>query len=181
MRYFGPKSLSSAAFIFLSIAWVLTIAVTAIAPIVGSAVIYFSTPQGEAFLEKASVQHASCLESKDALAKDMVVKDSDKKDWAQFKAVPLPVKILLLPYVLGVLSILIVAIRRARLLFKSFRDEPVFRGQNVELMRGLARLLILLGVVTFDFSTLLIALILLMACEVIKSGAALQEEHDLTV
>jgi hypothetical protein len=181
MRYFGSKSLSSVVVKILSVFWVLTIIVTVLAPLAGTAVIYFSTPQGQAFITAAKSKHPEWTKANDARPSNPVSQEKHDEDWEQFKAVPLPVKILLLPYGLGVLGLLLVVLKRARTLFKSFRDEPIFRRENEQLMRGLAKLLIILGIATFDLSTLLIAVILLMACEVIKNGAVLQEEHDLTV
>jgi len=181
MRYFGHKSLSSVVVRILGVVWVLMIVATVLAPVAGTAVIYFSTPQGEAFLAQAKAKHPDFTKSNDVRSRDIASHEKRDEDWEQFKAVPLPVKILLLPYGLGVLGLVLVVLKRARALFKGFRDVPIFRRENEQLMRGLAKLLIILGIVTFDFSTLLIAVILLMACEVIKNGTVLQEEHDLTV
>lgn len=181
MRYFGAKSLSSVAVNVLNVIWVLMIAAAVLVPFAGTAVIYFSTPQGEAFIAETKAKHPDWVKHNNVDAGDCASRDTEDKEWEQFKAVPLPVKLLLLPYGLGVISLILVVLRRARALFKSFRDEPIFRRENEQLMRGLAKLLMVLGMATFDFSTLLIAVILLMACEVIKNGTALQEEHDLTV
>ena len=180
MRYFGAKSLSSVAVKVLSVVWVLMIIATVLAPLAGSAVIYFSTPQGEAFIGEAKAKHR-VHDSHHVCTDGIALHQKEDQDWQKFKAVPLPVKILLLPYCLGVLGLALAILRRALALFKSFRDEPIFRRENEQLMRGLAKLLIILGVATFAFSTLLIAIILLMACEVLKNGTVLQEEHDLTV
>jgi hypothetical protein len=181
MRYFGTKSLSSVVVTILSVFWVLTIIVTVLAPVAGTAAIYLSTPQGQAFIAEAKSKHPEWAKANDAHSSETASQKKENEDWEQFKDVPLPVKILLLPYGLGVLALLLVVLKRARTLFKSFRDEPIFRRENEQLMRGLAKLLIILGIATFDRSTLLIAVILLMACEVIKNGTVLQEEHDLTV
>lgn len=179
MRYFGPKSLSSVMAKALKVLWVLALLATILAPFAGTAVIYFSTPQGEAFLEKVKTGASSCIKPGDLDGADLSAKD--KADWAKFKAVPLPLKLLMLPYGMAVLLLLLTVLSRARRLFESFRDDRVFRQENVALMKNLAKLLIAYGVLTFSFNTLLIAVILLMACEVIKNGAVLQEEHDLTV
>jgi len=181
MRYFGTKSLSSVVVKILNVVWVLMIIVTVLAPLAGTAAIYFSTPQGEAFMAEVKAKHPDVVKPSEARSLDSASHEKRDKDWEQFKAVPLPVKILMLPYGLGVLGLVLVVLRRARALFRSFRDEPIFRKGNEQLMRGLAKLLIILGIATFDFNTLLIAVILLMACEVIKNGTVLQEEHDLTV
>jgi hypothetical protein len=180
MRYFGAKSLSSVAVKVLCVVWVLMIIATVLAPVAGAAVIYFSTPQGEAFLTEAKAKHP-VRDSHHDFGDCATSCQKHDPDWEKFKAVPLPVKILLLPIVLGVLGLVLAILRRAFALFKSFRDEPIFRKENEQLMRGLAKLLIILGIATFAFSTLLIAVILLMACEVLKNGTVLQEEHDLTV
>jgi hypothetical protein len=51
----------------------------------------------------------------------------------------------------------------------------------VELLTVISKLNIAISILTFSFSSLLASVFLFLACEVFRSGTALQEEHDFTV
>jgi flagellin-like protein len=181
MKYFGPKSLSSIMSTILLVAWVIVLAGTIIAPIVLSGVIFFSTPTGEGIGE-AIVSGKFCgREHVEIDRKDYKIKDKDRAEWNEFKKMPLGVKFLILPYVVTVMVLLLHIIKRARLLFTNFKNNIVFNKSNVLLISTLAKLLIAYSIITFSFSSLLLSVVLLLLCEIIKSGTTLQEELELTV
>lgn len=107
--------------------------------------------------------------------------EKDRLDWNMFRNLPLAVKVLVFPYFGGVCILLLFIIRKARLLFVNFKNGIVFNRDNVGVISSLAKLLIGFSVLTVSFSTFLISIIMLMLCEIIKNGATLQEEHDLTI
>ena len=67
------------------------------------------------------------------------------------------------------------------MLFHNFTKDVVFRQSNVSIIKNITKLVIISSVITFNFNGLLVALILLVICEILKDGTTLQEEHDLTV
>ena len=203
MKYFGKKSLSSVMCGVLNAARIICFVFVYIAPIAAGLVIFMSTPQGEQFRARhdrclavaaqpspraaqlkqsdsactSLARHvgAWCMESNNRKS------DKDKRDWEQFKRLPLIVKILIIPYVEAVLILLLAIFKRSRYLFLNFRNDIVFNRNNVPLISKISKLNIWFSILTFSFSSLLVSLFLFMLCEIINNGAVLQEEHDLTV
>ena len=103
------------------------------------------------------------------------------QDWQRMYSMPLALKILFVPYYVVVVVLLLKIIRKCRNLFENFRNDVVFRPHNVDLIRDIGKILIVFSIITFQFGALIGSLLLLLLCEVFKSGTSLQEEHDLTV
>ncbi|NLJ46419.1 MAG: hypothetical protein GX430_07645, partial [Treponema sp.] len=51
----------------------------------------------------------------------------------------------------------------------------------VRIIRQISKLVIAMAILTFSAGSFLTGVILLLICEILKAGTALQEEHDLTV
>jgi len=109
------------------------------------------------------------------------VESKDMKEWKEFVNAPLAAKIFMFPYGAAVVVLLLLIIKKSKLLFENFRREIVFNKNNVEIMSGINKLLIWFSIITFNFSGLLTCVMLFMLIEIFRNGAALQEEHDLTV
>lgn len=105
----------------------------------------------------------------------------DYQDWVMFSNLPLAVRILVLPYFGGILVLLILIIKKARLLFNNFKNDLVFSKNNVQIISRMSRLIIVFSLFTFSLSTLLVSVVLLLLCEIIKNGTVLQEEQELTI
>jgi len=163
VKYFGKRSLSSVTSVILHVAWYLAL-VTAVLALAAGVVIVFHAQLGSPF--------AHGLEGSSA---------RDIHDWQSFQGLPLGVRILVLPYFGAIMTLVIIVIRRSRQLFNRFRDEVVFNKDNVRSILQISRLIIALSIITFSLGTLLVGIILRLLCEIVKSGTALQEEHDLTV
>jgi hypothetical protein len=163
MKYFGKKSLSSVVSVTLHIAWFVAI-VAAAAAVVAGVVIVFHAQLGSPFT--AGLAGSS--------AKDVA-------DWEMFQNLSLGIRILILPYFGAIIALVLLIIRKSRQLFRSFKDDIVFNEGNVRAIRTISKLVIALSIITFSVGSLLVGIILLLVCEIIKKGAALQEEHDLTV
>jgi hypothetical protein len=188
MKYFGNKSLSSFMSGLLHVSWYLVLITAVIAPLVLGGIILFSTSIGDSVvsaIEKGEVHMCDRdykhppRDIKNELSKDFTEKD--KKDWEEFKSLPVGVKFIMIPYCEAVLILLLFIIRKSRQLFVNFKNNIMFSEGNVLLISKISKFLIAFSIMTFSFSSLVLSVVLLMVCEIIKSGAALQEEHDLTV
>jgi hypothetical protein len=91
------------------------------------------------------------------------------------------VKFLILPYIEAVLILLLIIMKTSQQLFTNFKNDIVFNRSNVPVLSKISKLNIAFSILTFSFSSLLVSVFLFMLCEIFKNGAALQEEHDLTV
>lgn len=171
MKYFGKKSLSSVMSVVLRVLWYPLLAFAILAPLLGIAIVFFSTPTGEHFGGQilGLDQNACAMNS------------ADGKDWLFFKNLPLAVKSLIVPYFGSLFALLFLITNKARSLFANFRNDIVFNKCNVAIISSISKLIIAFAIVSFSFSTLLIGVVLLLLCEIVKSGATLQEEIDLTV
>jgi hypothetical protein len=163
MKYFGKKSLSSVVSVILHVAWYLALVASAAAAVAG-VVIVFHAQLGSPFA--AGLAGSS--------AKDI-------QQWEMFQKLPLGVRFLILPYFGAVIALLLLIIRKSRKLFGNFKNDVVFDISNVRIIRAISKLVIALSIITFSLGSLLVGVILLLLCELIKRGAVLQEEHDLTV
>ena len=158
MKYLGEKSLSSFLSVLLNIAWY---------------VVLIGCVAGGIFFLIMIFQPSGGIAEAMELTSD--------SDWQKMVAMPLVLKILMIPYGATVLVLLLIIIRKCRSIFNNFSREEVFRPENVDLIRETGKVLLVLSIITFQLGALIASLLLLLLCEVFKSGAALQEEHDLTV
>jgi len=169
MKYLGKKSLSSLLSGILHISWYVVLALSIIAVVMG-AIILFSTPvEDPAALGIAKVNFYIFSELK------------NDEDWQMIKNLPLAVRILFLSYFGVIVTLLLRVIKKTQHLFNNFKNDIVFNKNNVLIISKISKLLIGFSILTFDFSSLLAGILLLMLCEIFKSGTALQEEYDLTV
>ena len=163
MKFFGNKSLSSVMSVLLHIAWYLAL-LAAVCAVAAGVVIVFHAQLGSPFTH--GLQGSS--------AKDI-------HDWQMFQSLPLGVRILILPYFGAIITLGLIVIRKSRQLFVQFKNDVVFNKANVRVILQVSRLVIVLSIITFSLGSLLVGIILRLVCEIVKSGTALQEEHDLTV
>jgi len=169
MKYLGKKSLSSLLSGILHLSWYIVLVLSIIAVVMG-AIILFSTPvEDPAALGIAKVNFCIFSELK------------NDKDWQMIEKLPLAVRILFLPYFGAIVVLLLQIIKKSQHLFTNFKNDVVFNKSNVLTISKISKLLIGFSIITFDFSSLLAGILLLMLCEIFKNGTALQEEHDLTV
>jgi hypothetical protein len=153
MKYFGNKSLSSVVSVILNIAWWVVIAMSIFAVVV-FAIMLFSKPAGNSIAAEIATW-------------------SNDSSWKEMYSWPLIAKIVVLPYSGVVVAFLLQIIKKAQQLFTNFKNDVVFNKNNV--------LLIVFSILTFNFSSLLLSILLFMLCEIFKKGTFLQEEHDFTV
>lgn len=169
MKYLGKKSLSSLLSGILHLSWYIVLILSIIAVVMG-VIILFSTPiEDPAALGIAKVNFYIFSELK------------NDKDWQMIENLPLAVRILLLPYFGVIVALLLQILKKSQYLFINFKNDVVFNKNNVLIILKISKLLIGFSILTFDFSSLLAGILLLMLCEIFKNGTALQEEHDLTV
>lgn len=163
MKYFGSRSLSSVMSAVLRVAWYLAWVFAVVAIVLGVVIVFharFGSPFSKGFEEGAS---------------------QDARDWEMFQSLPLGIRILILPYFGAVMALVLFLIRKARILFANFKSEIVFDQNNVRVTQEISKLVIALSILTLSAGSLLIGVILLLLCQILKAGAVLQEEHDLTV
>lgn len=164
MKYLGEKSLSSFLSGFLHVSWYVVLVLAVIAGLFGSYL--FFTPIDDPNV----VKMAKCMEW-----------NLQDEDWVSFKNLPLAVRLLFLPYFIAVIVLMLKLIKNAQHLFTNFKKDIVFDKRNVLIIATFSKLLIPFSILTFDLSSLMVSLLLLLLCEIFKSGTTLQEDHDLTV
>jgi hypothetical protein len=169
MKYLGEKSLSSFLSGFCHACWYIVLVLAVVIGMIGSFFIF--TPEDDPVMQKI----VKVTEWK------VPQHDKDYQDWLKFKNMPIAVRLLVLPYFLAVVVFLLKLIKKARELFANFKKDIVFNMSNVTIIRTFSKLLIPFSILTFNISSLVLSLLLLMLCEIFKNGATLQEEHDLTV
>ncbi len=160
MKYLGEKSLSSVLSLILKILWYLVLLGSFVAVIIAAIILFFVPPEHHAMIE-------ICKEFKEG--PDCV------------KNFPVVFKILIFPYFAIVATLTLKLINKAYILFTNLKNNIVFSKGNVELISKLAKLFIILSILTFDFSSLIISALLFILSEIFKNGTALQEENDLTI
>lgn len=183
MKYLGEKSLSSFLSAFLRVAWYVVL----VGAIIGSIlmlclilVTHFIYFYSEGAFPCAADNGQTALELSEA-RQGIEGELAQDKDLRTFFFMPLPVKLLVLPYAAGVMILLLIIIKKAHAVFYNFKRNIIFDRQNVKLIDRLGKLMIIFGIITFDFSTLIAAVLILILCEIFKNGAQLQEEQDYTV
>ncbi|MDH5637144.1 MAG: hypothetical protein OEZ04_01485 [Nitrospinota bacterium] len=108
----------------------------------------------------------------------------DDKEWQEMKKMRdlHPAIRVLAISLLGVyIALLFQIIRKSKLIFDNFRNNIVFSHKNVLILSGLTKLVIIFSIISANFSSLLLGIILLILTDILKNGTALQEEHDLTI
>ncbi|MCB9497078.1 MAG: hypothetical protein H6686_09370 [Fibrobacteria bacterium] len=167
MRYFGESSVSMYAHRILPVLWWL-ILVTALFGSLLLGVAIFSLDLGD------PITHGVVQEcAKSAMQTD--------PEWVEFTSQPLGVRLIVFPYLALITTLLLLVLGKSRHLFGNFRRNMVFHPENTATLTTISRLLIGFALLTANFTTLLVSLILLLVCEILRNGIVLQEEHDLTV
>lgn len=164
MRYLGKKSLSSFLKGFCRVSWFAVLIMAVIAGVIGAYLAF--TPVDDPLLVRI------------AGATGM---DLGDKDWITFKNLPVAVRMLIFPWFIAVVVLTLEVIKKTRLLFANFTNNIVFDPANVQTIAKLGKLLIPFSILTVNISSLIVSFLLLLLCEIFKSGAVLQQEHDLTV
>lgn len=170
MKYFGEKSVSSWILIILRVVHVLAYVI-----LVGGSLfwIFLSTLL---YFEGDLVAAGHIAEAE--MPSLEIGKDEEGKF---FLGIPYWVKLLMLPYFWALFYFIIKTIRRSKNLFTNFRDNVVFKKENVELISRIGKLMIIISVMTFDFKTLFLSVFVFMLAEIFKNATRLQEEADFTV
>ena len=171
MKNFGTKSVSSVFSVLLNVAWYFVLVGAICGGLFYAAVI---VPGGAVEKFVTSEMTKDCVKNGHEDCKDL-------KDMEEFVKAPLALKMLAFPYVAAVVVFLLMIIRKSREIFNNFKNDIVFNKNNVELIGKVNKLMIIFSILTFNFSGLLTCVMLYMLGEIFKNGAALQEEHDLTV
>ncbi|MDH5656329.1 MAG: DUF2975 domain-containing protein [Spirochaetia bacterium] len=175
IKYLGNKSLSSVMYGFLVFAhYGMIPASIAVLCILWFAILPnpISSP-GDSFLTE--LQYMIQTE----MYNDMTKKEIE--EFREMQSMHPAVRSIVILYV-SVLSILIFfIIGEAKKLFFNFKKNIVFNDINVKHLIRLSKIQIALSIFTFDILAFIFSIILLILSAVFKSGAELQEEHDLTV
>ncbi|MBL8995447.1 MAG: hypothetical protein JNM63_19025 [Spirochaetia bacterium] len=167
MKYFGKKSLSSFISGFLHVAWWVLLC--------GSILVVLA---GTVTLATKEIREPIGNE----ISKEIVkMSEKERHDMQEFMRQPLAVKALVVPYFALVIVLLLIIIRKAQEVFTNFKNDIVFSKANVALISKVAKWNIAFAIVTFNVTSLLTSLFLMMLCEILSKGAKLQEEVDLTV
>jgi len=169
MKYLGEKSLSSVLNILLNIIFYISIVVSVIFMVILFIIMFIEPVTDPNSIGINQLNYKFFHEFR-----------SDNKVW-EMQKFPLLAKIFILPYVLIVIGFIINIIRKSQQFFKNLRNNVVFIQTNVELLQNISKMVIIVSIMTLDFGSILIGLILLVLTEIFKNGTVLQEEQDLTV
>lgn len=169
MKYFGKKSFSSVLSVIFHIAWYFLLVFSIAAIAAGIFMAFFVAP-----FEQFINSHFSCFHA-----------NFNDKDWQEFKKIPLYLKFIFMPFVISyfiaITVLMLKILKKSRLLFNNFKNDILFNKGNVIIISKVSRMLIVYSILTFNFSSLIIGILLLIVCAIFKNGTALQEEQDLTV
>jgi len=145
--------------------------VTILSPIALVGIIFLSTPYGSSLLPIAGTCDLNALG----------VNPTDAKDWNTFRNLPMLTKLVIIPYFFALAYLSLKIIRKATILFANFANDIVFNTCNVGLISKISKLTIAISILSFSFASLLIGIVLLLVCELIRTGTSLQDEIDLTI
>ncbi|NND82316.1 MAG: hypothetical protein HKN50_07805 [Gammaproteobacteria bacterium] len=159
MKYFGQKSLSSVLSVLFAVAWYVILVFGVVGLCVGFYLIAASSGQNPADWGA----------------------DMQGEDWEHFSQMPGVFKMVFFVYGAVLLGLILKIVKKSQALFSNFKNDLVFDQANVTNLSNIGKLMVWFAVLTLNIFTLFVSLLLLMLCEIFKSGATLQEEHDLTV
>jgi len=145
--------------------------VAIITPFVLVAIIFISTPYGSSLVPIAGTCDLNALG----------LNPTDAKDWDMFRNLPMLTKLVIIPYFFALVYLALKIIRKARFLFANFGNDIVFDKSNVELILKISKLTIAISILSFSLTSLLIGIVLLLVCELIRTGTSLKDEIDLTI
>ena len=162
MKYLGKKSLSSLLVKILHIFWYLMIPISILCFFFLFVMLFLNPLQYNEILE--------------------VTKELNwYEDWKDANSIPFILKLLIIPYLLINIFLLMKILRISRELFKNFENDIIFNKNNVTIISKIGKFIIIFSILTFNLSSLIAGILLLILCEIFKNGTYLQEEHDLTI
>lgn len=167
MKYFGKKSLSSVMSVVLHVAWYGVVVFSVLALAIATLALCYK-PVGNTILSE--ITQSICLNN-----------TADKACWEEFIKMPFIFKFILVPYFGAFVVLLLQIIKSTQALFTNFKQDIVFNKKNALIILKISKLNIGFALLTFNFSLMLVSVLLFMLCEIFKKGSVLQEEHDFTV
>jgi hypothetical protein len=170
MKYIGKKSLSSFLSAALGVLWWLLLAALIVYGVVVLINLFDITP-GDPFTEKIAT-----LDMNNSGGNIFFY-----FHWSQIVNWPVAVKIIVMAFFIACAVLRLIILRKAQRLFINFKNNIVFDKRNINIISSMSKLLIAAAIITYDFGTLFISILLLILCQIFRHGTALQEEHDLTV
>ena len=169
MKYLGKKSLSSLVYKILQVFWYLGIAACIFLPFIVADILFFG-PVND-----------SAATGIDMIRYHIFHGLQGEEDWQSIRNTPVAVRIFIMVYGAAFMGLLLSIVNKGREIFINFQDNIVFHEKNVLLISKISKLLIVFSILSVNFSTLLVSIILLILNDIFKNGTALQQEHDLTV
>lgn len=169
MKYLGKKSLSSFLSVLSQISWYVVLAGSIFTVIWGGILMFtepVEDPTGSIF---AKINYYSFY---------LIRNDSDLPT---LKDLPFFLRMVILPYGIIIMVLLLQILKKSQYIFANFTSNTVFTSNNMNIISQISKLVIWFSILTFNFSSLFVGLILLILCEIFKNGTVLQEEHDLTI
>jgi hypothetical protein len=170
MKYIGKKSLSSFLSGALKVLWWLLLAALIVYGTIIMINLFDITP-GDALTEKIATLDMSGTNGNIFLF----------FDWDQVISWPVAGKIVVMAFFIACAVLRLLIVKQVQHLFTNFKNDTVFDKRNVTIIATISKLLIAESVITWNWGTLFVGVLLLVLCQIFKQGTALQEEHDLTV
>ncbi len=161
MKYLGEKSLSSVLSVLLKVIWYGIILLA-----IGSFVFFYFLPLDGSFVLKVA---------------DFFNWNLEDPDWIDFASYTFLMKSILLPYFGAIVIFALLIVKKSGSLFRNFKNDIVFSKKNVLIISSLSKLLIVFSIFTFNITSLVISILLLVLCDIFKNGTVLQDDQDLTI
>jgi len=169
MKYLGKKSLSSLVYKLLQILWYIWLIATIIMPFIVVDILFFGPVEDSAAFGIEKIRFF------------IFNKLKNDNDWHVIRNLSQALKIFIIFYGGVFMTVMLLIIKKGQQIFINFKNNIVFNEKNVLLISKISKLLIVYSIISFNFSSLLVSIILLILNDIIKNGTALQEEHDLTI
>ena len=172
MKYLGNGSLSSFMNIALRIFWFALLIVS----VIGLCIAVFAitaAPGTSPFPQQMVSEFRHSLENG--------VSAKELEEWNAFVALPVYVRVLVIPYFIAVAGLLLSIIGHVRRVFENFTRNVVFDESNTARLSAISKLNIAFSILTVNLSLLVVSIVLFILCAVFKKGSDLQEDLNLTV
>jgi hypothetical protein len=144
MKYLGKNSLAGFLSVFLKVGLYIVLVGAAGTLVFGILVLFVEPVQDAITMGIAS----GALE------------DASLQDWQTFRDLHIGLKLLMFPYFGVFVWLLTRLIRKSQKLFANFRNDSVFKSENVALIKDLGKFLIIFSIITFNILSIVVGILL---------------------
>lgn len=141
MKNFGKGSISSVISVLLAVAWWFVLVGSIIGSIAYSVIIF--SPDAGKFITEQIAKDVEVQKAKlpkggsewEKFQREVEAKElRDMEDWETFRKAPLALKALAYPYLIAIVTLLLIIMHKSKKLFDNFKNEIVFNKANVSII-----------------------------------------------